>query len=155
MKLTAFAFAFAFAAVAASQAHAGITCNLTDQKGNTLTYSFDRGGSGYADEVRVARNGSTVSNGGVTWSRTTDRDAKSETLWQGDGWSIAYPWDVTKSRAALRHNGNLVAAGVCDVDNSIDTPQAPVEANAPSAPQPAPTSTEEAAPGSLSAYLGM
>jgi hypothetical protein len=154
MKLSAITLT-AVAVFAASQAHAGITCNLTDQKGNALAYSFDHGGSGYANEVRVARNGSTVSNGGVTWSRTTDRDAKSETLWQGDGWSIAYPWDVTKSRAALRHNGNLVATGVCDVDYSIDTPQAPVEANAPSAPQPAPTGTEGAAPGSLSAYLGM
>jgi hypothetical protein len=41
----------------AAPAHAGITCNLTDQRGNTLQYSFAHGGHGYTNEVVVRRNG--------------------------------------------------------------------------------------------------
>jgi hypothetical protein len=44
-------------------AHAGMTCNLIDTKGNALQYSFARGGHDYTNEIVVRRNGTTISNG--------------------------------------------------------------------------------------------
>jgi len=145
---------------AATAANAGITCNLTDNGGNTLTYLFAKGWHGGTTEIAVRRNGQTVSNGGPAWTRTTDRASGAMTLSQ-DGWSIVYQGDSAhnRDRAALYHGGNLIATGVCDPDYSIDSPQAPVEASAPRQPLPIPdapvASSSGAAPGSLSTYLGM
>jgi hypothetical protein len=108
-------------------AFAGITCNLTDQRGNALTYSFTRGGHGYTNEIVVRRNGETISNGGPMWTRTFDRARRTLTLQQGD-WSIVYDSDTGHDRAALFHNANVAANGVCDPDYAVD---APVVATAP------------------------
>ena len=83
-------------------AFAGITCNMTDQRGNTLTYSFGRGGDGIAPEIAVSRNGTILGTGGPSWTRVSDKAQESNTLWQGE-WSIAYPWDATKGVLVLRH----------------------------------------------------
>jgi hypothetical protein len=96
----------------------GISCSLTDSRGNTLQYSFARGGHGYTNETVVKRNGATISTGGPMWTRVADKVAKIETLRQGD-WSISYPWDVNAGRATLRHNDNIVASGVCDVSAKL------------------------------------
>jgi hypothetical protein len=50
------------------------------------------------------------------------------------GWSIVYeanPYDSDTSQAALFHNANRVAAGVCNADHVVDAPSAPVEASTP------------------------
>jgi hypothetical protein len=120
-------------AFGAGQAHAAITCNLTDRQGHALQYSFTRGGDGYVNEIVVKRNGAVVSNGGPMWTRVSNNAQQSMTLRQGD-WSIAYPWDSTKGASALRHNNNLVATGICYADYSVD------------APAPAPTYTPPPAP---------
>jgi clan AA aspartic protease (TIGR02281 family) len=108
-------------------AFAGITCNMTDQRGNTLTYSFGRGGDGIAPEIAVSRNGTILSTGGPSWTRVSDKAQKSNTLWQ-DEWSIAYPWDGAKGVSVLRHRDNIVARGACIADYTVDTP---VVASAP------------------------
>jgi clan AA aspartic protease (TIGR02281 family) len=124
---------------AAAPAHAGITCNLTDQKGNSLVYSFTRGGHGYTNEVRVARNNQVISNGGPMWTRTWDKPARKLVL-QQDGWSIVYDSDTGIDHANLYHGNYLAATGVCDPDYSVDRPlpQAPtIEASGPPpAPEP-------------------
>jgi hypothetical protein len=157
MKLSAFALA-AVSAFVATAANARITCNLTDQQGNALTYSFAHGWHGGTTEIVVKRNGAVVSNGGPTWNRTWDRPAHKLVL-QQDGWSIVYDSDTGHDQAELFHGRNSVATGVCDPDYSIDSPQAPVEASAPQQPLPNPdapvASSSGAAPGSLSTYLGM
>jgi len=99
---------------------AGITCNMTDQRGNTLTYSFAHGGHGYTNEIVVRRHGETISNGGPMWTRTFDRAGRTLTLRQSD-WSIVYPSVTGYDRATLFHNDNAVAAGVCDPDYTVDT----------------------------------
>jgi clan AA aspartic protease (TIGR02281 family) len=129
------AMAGAFCAAAPS-AHAGIICNLTDQRSNVLQYSFTRGGHGYTNEVAVRRNGATISNGGPTWSRTFDRAHRKLVLQQGD-WFIVYDSDTGHDQAELFHGNNSVATGVCDPDYSVDNPSAPtIEA---STPPPAPS----------------
>ena len=126
----------------AMPAFAGITCNLNDERGNSLTYSFGRGGHGFTKEIIVKRNGETISNGGPSWTRVTDKAHKSNTLWQGE-WSITYPWDISQGVSVLRHNANIVATGACIADYAID---ASVVASQPvynpptySAPAPAPS----------------
>ena len=117
-------------------AFAGITCNMTDQRGNPLTYSFGRGGDGIAPEIAVSRNGTILGTGGPSWTRVSDKAQESNTLWQ-DEWSIAYPWDASKGVSVLRHNNNIVARGACIADYAVDTP-APASPPAPSyAPPPA------------------
>ena len=132
-------------------AHAGMSCNLTDQRGNALQYSFARGGHGYTNEIGVKRNGVILSNGGPMWTRTSNRAERTMTLEQA-GWSIVYeanPYDSDTSQAALFHNANRVAAGVCDADYSVDAPQpAPtIEASSPAPaynpPTPAPASGDD------------
>ena len=103
MKLT---IASALAAAGLALAHpasAGITCNLTDQRGNALQYSFARGGHGYTNETVVKRNGVILSNGGPMWTRSSNSAERTMTLQQGD-WSLVYeakPNDTDISRAAL------------------------------------------------------
>ncbi len=126
-------------ALAHHPANAGITCNLTDQRSNSLTYSFSRGSDGYVNEIVVKRNGAIVSNGGPMWTRVSDKAAQSMTLWQGD-WSIAYPWDVTKGTSVLRAKDRVVATGVCEADYSVDAPQ-------PRAPTPAPYTAQAPSTG--------
>jgi hypothetical protein len=132
-------------------AHAGMSCNLTDQRGNVLQYSFAHGGHGYTNEIVVKRNGTVISNGGPMWARSFNRAQRTMTLEQA-GWSIVYeakPNDSDTSQAALFHNANRVAAGVCDADYSVDAPQpAPtIEASAPApaynSPTPAPASGDD------------
>jgi hypothetical protein len=116
----------------AAPANAGITCTLIDQKGHTLTYSFARGGEGFTNETLVKRDNLILSNGGPVWTRVTDREERSETLWQGD-WSIAYPWEVNRGRAVLRQRNSVIASGACVPDYSADAPvvvQAPAPATA-------------------------
>jgi gag-polyprotein putative aspartyl protease len=103
------------------QAQAGITCNLTDQRNNTLTYSFNRGGDGYANELRVMRNGSITADGSMAvWTRVPNKANRNTTLWSttDTGWAITYRWDNTG--ATLWHNNNSVAVGTCMPDYSID-----------------------------------
>jgi predicted aspartyl protease len=118
-------------------AHAGITCNLTDQRGNALQYSFAHGGHGYTNEIVVRRNGATISNGGPMWTRAFDRARRTLTLQQAD-WSIVYDSDTGHDQAALFHNANQVATGVCDPDYAVDAPSAPIEASTPAPTYPAP-----------------
>lgn len=132
---------FAIAALLCSvalPAHAGISCNMNDQRNNTLSYTFARGGQGYTNEISVRRNGVIISNGGPTWSRSYNRAQKIMTLEQA-GWAIAYEAHATEaetSAAVLYHGGNRVAIGTCYADHSMDTP-APTY----TAPEPAPTYT--------------
>src|SRR4029077_13873877 len=91
-------------------AHAGMSCNLTDQRGNVLQYSFAHGGHGYTNEIVVKRNGTVISNGGPMWARSFNRAQRTMTLEQA-GWSIVYeakPNDSDTSQAALFHNANRV-----------------------------------------------
>lgn len=104
---------------------AGITCTMQDQKGNNMTYNFGRGGDGYADEMRVMRNGTVISNGGPIWTRVVIKKDKSTTLWSPEGWNINYWWDSTKGEAVLLHNGNKMATGQCVADYSFDAHNAP------------------------------
>jgi clan AA aspartic protease (TIGR02281 family) len=124
-----------------SAAHAGITCNLTDSRSNTLSYTFARGGEGFTNEISVRRNGAVISNGGPQWSRGYDRGRKLMVLEQG-GWFLAYEAKATEaetSQAMLFHGNNRIATGSCYADHSMD---------AAPAPQPAPEyiATEPAAP---------
>jgi Aspartyl protease len=111
--------AASFAALTTA-AQAGMTCNLTDQHNNALTYSFAHGGRGYTNETAVLRNGQPISNGGPMWNRTFDREARAITLTQGD-WSIVYPLSQGQTPAALWHNANVVANGVCAPDYAADS----------------------------------
>jgi clan AA aspartic protease (TIGR02281 family) len=144
MKLT---IASALAAAGLALAHpasAGITCNLTDQRGNALQYSFARGGHGYTNETGVKRNGVILSNGGPMWTRSSNSAERTMTLQQGD-WSLVYeakPNDTDISRAALFINTTQKAAGTCVADYSADTPYTP--SNVASAPTPAPSYTAQA-----------
>jgi hypothetical protein len=139
MKLT---IASALAAAGLALAHpasAGITCNLTDQHGNALQYSFARGGHGYTNETGVKRNGVILSNGGPMWTRSSNSAERTMTLQQGD-WSLVYeakPNDTDISRAALFINTTQKAAGTCVADYSVDTPYTP--SDVASAPAPAPS----------------
>jgi predicted aspartyl protease len=134
--------ASALAAAGLALAHpasAGITCNLTDQRGNALQYSFARGGHGYTNETVVKRNGVILSNGGPMWTRSSNSAERTMTLQQGD-WSLVYeakPNDTDISRAALFINTRQKAAGTCVADYSVDTPYTPPDV--PSAPAPAPS----------------
>jgi hypothetical protein len=121
----------ALVCVLATPAFAGITCDLNDKKGHSLTYSFTRGGDGYVNEIVVKRDGDIVSNGGPMWSRVSNKTQQSMTLSQGD-WSLAYPFDSNKGLAALRQRNTVIATGTCVADYSVDNP-----APAP-APDPAP-----------------
>jgi hypothetical protein len=131
---TGLAMAGAFCAAAPS-AHAGITCNLTDQRSNVLQYSFTRGGHGYTNEVTVRRNGATISNGGPTWSRTFDRAHRKLVLRQDDCF-IVYDSDTGHDQAELFHGNNSVATGVCDPDYSVDNASAPTIGASTPAPAP-------------------
>jgi clan AA aspartic protease (TIGR02281 family) len=121
-------------------AHAGITCNLTDQKGNALQYSFARGGHGFSNEIVVKRNGAVISNGGPMWTRTYNSSQRTMTLEQA-GWSLVYeakPNDTDISQAALfAPSATQKATGTCVADYSLDAPQQPaptVEASTPAPP---------------------
>jgi hypothetical protein len=131
---------FATSIVALSTAaHAAITCNLTDQQGHALQYSFTHGGHGYTNEIVVKRDGAVVSNGGPMWTRTFDSRARTMTLEQA-GWSIVYeakPNDSDTSQAALFHASNRVATGVCNADHVIDNGAPTIEASTPETPDPA------------------
>lgn len=152
---------FAIAALLCSvalPAHAGISCNLNDQRNNTLSYTFARGGQGYTNEISVRRNGVVISNGGPMWSRNYHRAQKIMSLEQA-GWVIEYEAHASEtetSAAVLSHNGNRVAIGVCYADHSMDTPAptytapepTPAPTYTPPDPTPAPTyaSTGDAVP---------
>ena len=144
MKLTIAAALAAAGLALAHPASAGITCNLTDQRGNALQYSFARGGHGYTNETGVKRNGVILSNGGPMWTRSSNSAERSMTLQQGD-WSLVYeakPNDTEISRAALFINTMKKAAGTCVADYSVDTPSKPPDvasAPAPSYAAPAPS----------------
>jgi clan AA aspartic protease (TIGR02281 family) len=121
-------------------AHAGITCNLTDQKGNALQYSFARGGHGFSNEIVVKRNGAVISKGGPMWTRTYNSSQRTMTLEQA-GWSLVYeakPNDTDISQAALfAPSATQKATGTCVADYSLDAPQQPaptVEASTPAPP---------------------
>jgi len=142
-------------AFGAGQAHAGITCNLSDTQGNNLTYSFAKGGHGYTNEVSVKRNGVVISNGGPSWARSVGR--LPMTLSQG-GWTITYEGDSThgRDRAWLAHGSRTLATGQCEPDYSIDDGSAPIEATAPTpAPSTPVAASDDPAPGTLSTYLGL
>ena len=129
---------FATSIVALSTAaHAGITCNLTDQQGNALQYSFARGGHGYTNETVVKRNGAILSNGGPTWTRTYDSRARTMTL-QQSGWSLVYeakPNNSDVSQAALFAPSSIrKATGTCVANYSTDSPS-----EVASTPAPAPS----------------
>jgi clan AA aspartic protease (TIGR02281 family) len=139
MKLTT-ASALAAAGLAlAHPASAGMTCNLTDQGGNALQYSFARGGHGYTNETVVKRNGAILGNGGPMWTRTFNSAQRTMTLQQG-GCSLVYeakPNDTDVSQAALLSPAAVQkAAGACVADYSVDAPTARVE---PSTATPAPS----------------
>jgi hypothetical protein len=144
----------ALACVLATPAFAGITCNLTDNQGNNLTYSFAKGGHGYTNEVSVTRNGAVISNGGPSWARSVGR--LPMTLSQG-GWTITYEGDSAhgRIRAWLAHGSSTVATGQCEPDYSIDGGSAPIEATTPTPAPSAPVASNDGpAPGTLSIYLG-
>jgi hypothetical protein len=127
-------------ALSTAAAHAGIGCNLTDDKGNALHYSFARGGPGYTNETLVTRNGAVISNGGPVWSRAFNSAARTMILDQ-DGWRLIYeakPSVTDVSDATLfTPGGTRSAVGTCVVE--IDAPVvAPVAVAAP-APVVAPT----------------
>jgi hypothetical protein len=120
----------ALACVLATPAFAGITCNLTDTRGNVLQYSFARGWEGGTNELRVLRNNIVLSNGGPVWSRFYDRGRDKLVLQQGN-YSLAY--DVRSdglSPAGLFLGDNPIAMGTCEADYSLDGPQ-PIEVQAP------------------------
>ena len=123
----------ALACVLATPAFAGITCNLTDTRGNVLQYSFARGWEGGTNELRVLRNNIVLSNGGPVWSRFYNRARDKLVLQQGN-YSLAY--DVRSdglSPAGLFLGNNPIAMGTCGPDYSLDGPQPPqpVEVQAP------------------------
>ena len=123
----------ALACVLATPAFAGITCNLTDTRGNVLQYSFARGWEGGTNELRVLRNNIVLSNGGPVWSRFYNRGRDKLVLQQGN-YSLAY--DVRSdglSPAGLFLGNNPIAMGTCGPDYSLDGPQPPqpVEVQAP------------------------
>jgi hypothetical protein len=120
----------ALACVLATPAFAGITCNLTDTRGNVLQYSFARGWEGGANELRVLRNNIVLSNGGPVCSRFYNRVRNKLVLQQGN-YSLAY--DVRSdglSPAGLFLGDNPIAMGTCEADYSLDGPQ-PIEVQAP------------------------
>jgi hypothetical protein len=120
----------ALACVLATPAFAGITCNLTDTRGNVLQYSFARGWEGGTNELRVLRNNIVLSNGGPVWSRFYNRVRNKLVLQQGN-YSLAY--DVRSdglSPAGLFLGDNPIAMGTCEADYSLDGPQ-PIEVQAP------------------------
>ena len=132
---------FATSIVALSTAaHAGITCNLTDERGNALQYSFARGGHGFTNEIAVTRNGAILSNGGPMWSRAYNSASRTVVLEQG-GWRLVYeakPNDTDVSPATLFAPTTAPkAAGTCVVDYSLDA-LAPVAPTIVVAPAPAP-----------------
>jgi hypothetical protein len=103
----------ALACVLATPAFAGITCNLTDTRGNVLQYSFARGWEGGTNELRVLRNNIVLSNGGPVWSRFYNRGRDKLVLQQGN-YSLAY--DVRSdglSPAGLFLGNNPIAMGTC------------------------------------------
>jgi hypothetical protein len=123
----------ALACVLATPAFAGITCNLTDTRGNVLQYSFARGWEGGTNELRVLRNNIVLSNGGPVWSRFYNRGRDKLVLQQGN-YGLAY--DVRSdglSPAGLFLGNNPIAMGTCGPDYSLDGPQPPqpVEVQAP------------------------
>jgi hypothetical protein len=120
----------ALACVLATPAFAGITCNLTDTRGNVLQYSFARGWEGGTNELRVLRNNIVLGSGGPVWSRFYDRGRDKLVLQQGN-YSLAY--DVRSgglSPAGLFLGDNPIAMGTCEADYSLDGPQ-PIEVQAP------------------------
>jgi gag-polyprotein putative aspartyl protease len=122
------AVALAFSLV--SEAHAGITCDLTDTRGNVLQYSFARGWEGGTNELRVLRNNIVLSNGGPVWSRFFDRARNKLVLQQGN-YSLAYEVRPDGlAPAGLFAGNNPVAMGTCHPDYSLDGPQPPVEVQA-------------------------
>jgi hypothetical protein len=124
----------ALACVLATPALAGITCNLTDTRGNVLQYSFARGWEGGTNELRVLRNNIVLSNGGPAWSRFYDRGRNKLVLQQGN-YSLAY--DVRSdglSPAGLFLGNNPIAMGTCGPDYSLDGPQPPQPVEVPAPP---------------------
>jgi gag-polyprotein putative aspartyl protease len=124
----------ALACVLATPALAGITCNLTDTRGNVLQYSFSRGWEGGTNELRVLRNNIALSNGGPAWSRFYDRGRNKLVLQQGN-YSLAY--DVRSdglSPAGLFLGNNPIAMGTCGPDYSLDGPQPPQPVEVPAPP---------------------
>jgi hypothetical protein len=117
-------------AALSTAAHAGITCNLNDTKGNSLTYSFGRGGDGFAPEISVTKNGTVVSNGGPTWTRVEDKAHQSSTLWQGN-YNLAYPWDVSKAVSVMRYDNRIVAQGACVANPALDVGTTVAQGSAP------------------------
>jgi hypothetical protein len=128
-------------------AHAGISCNLTDQHNNTLSYTFARGGSGYTNEISVRRNGAVLSNGGPMWNRRYDQARRLMVLEQA-GWNLVYEAksnEAETSQASLFFGDVRKASGVCFADHSMDTP-------APTYVAPAPT-PQYVAPAPQTPYI--
>jgi hypothetical protein len=126
---------------------AGMSCSFTDQRSNLLQYSFARGGQGYTNEIKVMRNGATLSNGGPTWSRSFDRGSQIVTLMQDD-WSLSYRALNGQDPAALYHGANLVANGLCSA--SVDYTPAPAPYVAPQPVYNAPPPVQRGFDGALS-----
>jgi hypothetical protein len=167
MKLSAITLV-AIASFAASQASAHeLRCNITDNQNNAMVYDFvdalDDSGTiiPYAIAERsYTKNGVFTANDthrSPLWGVVDNRNTKTiELRSQVDkGWAIAmFAKDSPNAGGAslFAPSGKIVGHGVCAM-----TSPAPAAAPAPAAPPivEAAKPNGGAAPGSLSAYLGM
>ena len=138
---TAFAAAALLVGAAIQQARAAdFQCNITDQRGNQLTYNFTPDGSPTGmRELNMVRNGQIVpTSGGATWMLSND------VLWsiQDRGWGIIT--SGVDGAATLQHNTYNAGIGECHHVGATIEASAP-----PSAPSysPAPNyTTSDAVP---------
>ena len=137
----AFAAASLLVGTAIQQARAAdFQCNITDQRGNQLTYNFTPDGSPTGmRELNMVRNGQIVpTSGGATWMLSND------VLWsiQDRGWGIIT--SGVDGAATLQHNTYNAGIGECHHVGATIEASAP-----PSAPSysPAPNyTTSDAVP---------
>jgi hypothetical protein len=167
MKPSAITLA-AIAAIAASQAGAHeLRCNITDNQNNAMVYdfvdAFDDSGNivPYAIAERsYTKNGVVTANDvhrSPLWGVVDNRNSRTIELWSrvDKGWTIAmFAKDSPNAGGAslFAPSGKIVGHGVCAMTSS-----APAAGPAPAAPPTIEAAKPDggAAPGSLSAYLGI
>jgi predicted aspartyl protease len=116
------------------------TCHLTDQRGNTLDYTFRTTSDSSNLELGFARNGqnATYSHTPI-WHGVNNRDSSTIVSDEAPEWYITYA-TVNDNRAALWHNRNVVAQGACyNVPTVAAAPAYTAQAPDPAPAAPAPT----------------
>jgi hypothetical protein len=130
-------------------AHASdVACHLTDQRGNTLDYTFHWAtGDPAIQELGFTRNGQNANyNHTPLWHGFNNPDSSTITSDEAPGWFITYATTPGNGQAALWHNRNMVAQGEC---YTVPTVAAAPAYNPASAPYNPPTPVASAGEDSV------